>query len=113
MCIVQSLKTDADQVSHTFQLHVFAYTGINLRDSVSLFSRVIISSEQTQDLCEVCSNFFRRMGVMKLFTKRLRVFIYPKDVALPSFAIVGYPKMPLLGNVTFVQINCKGLYLTV
>ena len=50
---------------------------------------------------------------MKLFTKRLRVFIYPKDVALPSFAIVGYPKMPLLGNVTFVQINCKGLYLTV
>ena len=59
MCIVQSLKTDADQVSHTFQLHVFAYTGINLRDSVSLFSRVIISSEQTQNLCEVCSNFFR------------------------------------------------------
>ena len=59
MCIVQSLKTDADQVSHTFQLHVFAYTGINLRDSVSLFSRAIISSEQIQSLCEVCSNFFR------------------------------------------------------
>ena len=42
MCIVQCLKTDADQVYHSFQLHVFAYTGINLRDSVSLFSRVII-----------------------------------------------------------------------
>ena len=31
MCIVQSLKTDVDQESHTFQLHVFAFTGKKLK----------------------------------------------------------------------------------
>lgn len=59
MTIFLSLKTDEDRQYHTFQLHVFAYTGINLRDSVSLFSRVTISGEQVQNLQQVCSNFFR------------------------------------------------------
>ena len=45
MSIVLSLKTDTDQNPHTFQLHVFAFTAINLRDSVSLFSRITISVE--------------------------------------------------------------------
>ena len=61
MSIVLSLKTDADQESHTFKLHVhvFAYTALNLRDSVSLFSRITISGEEVQNLQKVCSNFFR------------------------------------------------------
>ncbi|KAK2562638.1 hypothetical protein P5673_014329 [Acropora cervicornis] len=59
MSIVEGVTMDDDQQSHTFKLHVFAYTGINLRDAVSLFSRVTISSEQIQSLSEVCSNFFR------------------------------------------------------
>ena len=54
-----SLKTNADQESHTFKLHVFAYTAINLRNSVSLFSRITISGEEVQNLQQVCSNFFR------------------------------------------------------
>ena len=59
MLIVLSLKTNADEESHTFKLHVFAYTAINLRDSVSLFSRITISGEEVQNLQQVCSNFFR------------------------------------------------------
>ena len=59
MYIVESLKTDEDQNVHTFKLHVFAYTGLNLRDSVSLFSRISMSSEQVQSLSQVCSNYFR------------------------------------------------------
>ena len=59
MSIVEGVTMDDDQQSHTFKLHVSAYTGINLRDAVSLFSRVTISSEQIQSLSEVCSNFFR------------------------------------------------------
>ena len=58
MLIVLSLKTNADQESHTFKLHVFAYTAINLRDSVSLFSRITISGKEVQNLQQVCSNFF-------------------------------------------------------
>lgn len=30
------------------------------------------------------------MGVMKLFTRRLKVFIFLRDVTLPSFAIEGF-----------------------
>lgn len=59
MSIVECITMDDDQQSHTFKLHVFAYTGINPRDAVSLFSRVTISDEQIQSLFEVCSNFFR------------------------------------------------------
>ena len=59
MSIVRNLKTDSDQKCHTFQLHVFAYTAIDLRDAVSLFSRVSLSNEQVQSLQKVCSNFFR------------------------------------------------------
>ena len=63
MYIVESLKTDEDQNVHTFKLHVFAYTGLNLRDSVSLFSRISMSSEQVQSLSQVCSNYFRATGL--------------------------------------------------
>lgn len=59
MSIVRNLKTDSDQKCHTFQLHVFAYTTINLRDAVSLFSRVSLSNEQVQSIQKVCSNYFR------------------------------------------------------
>ena len=58
MSIVDGVTMDDDQQSHTLKLHVFAYTGINLRDAVSLLSRVTISNEQIQSLCEVASNFF-------------------------------------------------------
>ena len=53
MLIVLSLKTNADEESHTFKLHVFAYTAINLRDSVSLFSRINISGDEVQNLQQV------------------------------------------------------------
>ena len=57
--IIDSLKTDADQTCHTCKLHVFAYRAMNLRDSVSLFSRVTLSSDEVESLGQVCSNFFR------------------------------------------------------
>ena len=46
LSIFEGVTMDDDQQSHTFKLHVF-------------FSRVTISSEQTQSLSEVCSIFFR------------------------------------------------------
>lgn len=57
--IIDRLKTDADQTCHTCKLHVFAYRAMNLRDSVSLFIRVTLSSDQVESLGQLCSNFFR------------------------------------------------------
>ncbi|CAH3167592.1 unnamed protein product, partial [Porites evermanni] len=59
MSIVKNLRMDSDQRSHTFQLHVFAHIAINLRDAVSLFSRVSISNEQVLSLQQFCSNYYR------------------------------------------------------
>ena len=59
MSIGKNLRMDSDQRSHTFQLHVFAHIAINLRDAVSLFSRVSISNEQVLSLQQLCSNYYR------------------------------------------------------
>jgi len=53
MSIVDGVTMDDDQQSHTLKLQVFGYRGTNLRDAVSLLSRVTISNEQIQSLCEV------------------------------------------------------------
>lgn len=68
MPIIQNLGTASDQQSHKFQLHVFAFKAINLRDALSLFSRVSVSNEQFQRLQQVCSNFFRAAALF-LFSK--------------------------------------------
>lgn len=59
MSIVQNLKMDSDQRSHTLELHMFAFTAINLRDAVSFFSRVSLSNEQLLGLQQFCSNYYR------------------------------------------------------
>ena len=56
---VKNLRMDPDQRSHTFQLHVFAHIAVNLRDAVSLFSRVSVSNEQVLSLKRFCSNYYR------------------------------------------------------
>ena len=59
MAIVQSLQTETAKELHVFQLHVFAYTALNLRDSVSLFSRVHLPVDQVPHLRTICSNYSR------------------------------------------------------
>ena len=68
MSIVQNLKMDSDQRSHTFKLHVFAFTAINLGDVVSLFSRVSLSNEQVLSLQQFCSNWTKDF-VIKNFSQ--------------------------------------------
>lgn len=46
MYIVESLKIDEDQNVYIFKLYVFVYIGLNLRDLVFFFSRILMLSEQ-------------------------------------------------------------------
>ena len=68
MSIVKNLRMDSDQRSHTFQSHVFAHIAINLRDAVSLFSRVSISNEQVLSLQQFCSNYYRATSLFRTST---------------------------------------------
>ena len=60
MYLIDALKMASDSARQTFSLHVFAYTGIQLRQSVSLFCRVVnINSQELVLLKNSCLNFFQ------------------------------------------------------
>ena len=40
-------------------MHVFAYIALQLRNAVSLFSRMTISDGEIQDLTVICRNYYR------------------------------------------------------
>ena len=48
---------------------------------------------------------YGKMGVMKLFTKRLQGFTFQRDVTVISFAIVGNQNKPKMKSVPFVLHN--------
>ena len=57
---IDALKKSSDSAHQTFSLHVFAYTGIQLRQSVSIFCRVVnVNSQDLLSLKNSCLNFFR------------------------------------------------------
>ena len=58
MKLVTSLALLDDQPSHLFQLHTFAVIGLNLRDAVSLFSRIKITHDELISLKNVSHNYF-------------------------------------------------------
>ena len=98
------ITMDDDQQSHTFKLHVFAYPWIHLRDAVSLLSRVTISNEQIQSLCEVCSNFFSATAL----------FLSAKPTSWTIGHIVLAHARQIhqsLGMVAFVLHNYQGKFL--
>lgn len=69
MHLIDALKKSSDSAHQTFLPHVFAYTGIQSRQSVSLFCRV--ANVNTQDLLSLknsCLNFFRAKALFPTVT---------------------------------------------
>ena len=59
MHLIDALKKSSDSAHQTFLLHVLAYTGIQLRESVSLFCRVVnVNSQDLVSLKKSCLSFF-------------------------------------------------------
>ena len=69
MHLIDALKKSSDSAHQTFLLHVFAYTGIQLRQSVSLFCRVVnVNSQDLVSLKKSCLNFFRAKALFSTVT---------------------------------------------
>ena len=69
MHLIDALKKSSDSAHQTFLLHVFAYTGIQLRQSVSLFCRVVnVNSQDLVSLKNSCLNFFRAKALFSTVT---------------------------------------------
>ena len=59
MTLLSALELEDDQPLHSFALHLFATIAVNLRDSVSIFSRITVTDEEVIRLKEVASSYFR------------------------------------------------------
>ena len=59
MFIIDSLKEVSDTERQEFALHTFAYICLQLRESVSVFCRVVnVSVSDIELLKQYCTNFF-------------------------------------------------------
>lgn len=68
MKLVTALELENDQPVHQFALHVFAVVGLNLRDAVSIFSRVKVTDEEVIKLKEVSMRYFRACALFATVT---------------------------------------------
>ena len=51
------LESPKDSLRQKFRMHVFAYIALQLRNAVSLFSRMTISDNEIQDLAVICGHY--------------------------------------------------------
>ena len=68
MKLVESLALEDDQPTHLFSLHMFAVIAVNLRDAVSLFSRINITEEELIRRREVSCKYFRGCALFSSVT---------------------------------------------
>ena len=59
MTLLSALELEDDQPVHNFALHVFSTIAVNLRDSVSIFSRIKVTDKDVTSLTGVTRNLFR------------------------------------------------------
>ena len=58
MTLIKATSCDEDDPINRLQLCAFAYVGLQLRDSVSRFSRVTVDETVVGELSESCSKYF-------------------------------------------------------
>ena len=69
MRLIDALEKSSDSAYQTFLLHVFAYTGIQLRQSVFLFCRVVnVNSQDLVSLKKSCLSFFQAKALFSTVT---------------------------------------------
>lgn len=59
MRVIKQLRCEGDSRKQRLTVAVYAYIGVRLRDSVSLFSRIEITTEQLLELRVKCKQYFR------------------------------------------------------
>ena len=75
MHLIDALKKSSDSAHQTFLVHVFAYTGIQLRQSVSLFCRVVnVNPQDLVSLKNSCFYLFRAKALFSTVRPTTRTF---------------------------------------
>lgn len=93
MLIIDTLRQPGDSKKQSFTLHVFAYICLQLRQSVSIFCRVVnINLQDLVQLKQFCSNFFKACC---LFTPSISPTIWNGGHLIPAHALDVFNKYQL------------------
>ena len=64
MGVIKQLRCEGDSRKQRLTVVVYAYIGVRLHDSVSLFSRIEITTEQLLELRVKCQQYFRANALL-------------------------------------------------
>lgn len=78
--VQELLKVNTLLKGSVLELHSLVFVGVKVRDAVSLYSRVEISTEQLKKLQILCQQFF---NVLYLFLNGINPTIWTVGVAIP------------------------------
>ena len=92
MTLIKALSCDEDDPISRLQLCAFAYVGLQLRDSVSRFSRVTIDETVVGELSESCRVYFNASA---MFLNNVTPTVWTIGYALPYHVGLLYQKFSL------------------
>lgn len=100
MILIDALKQPCDTEKQTFILHVFAYSCLQLRQSVSIFCRIVnITLQDIRELQQHCSNLLRARC---LFSKVSPTF-WTMGHIIPAHAFDVFQKYQMGLNVVSME----------
>lgn len=90
--LIKAISCDEDDPISRLQLHAFAYVGLQLRDSVSRFSRVTVDETVVGELSESCRKYFNASA---MFLNNVTPTVWTIGYAVPYHVGLLYQKFSL------------------
>lgn len=101
MLIIDSLRQPGNTEKEEFALHAFAYICLHLRESVSIFCRVVnVTAADLELLKQYCANFFKACC---LFTQSFSPTIWNVGHLIPAHVLQVFEKYQLGLNVVSME----------
>ena len=91
MFLIDSISVESDPPETKLKIATLAYCGLQLRDAVSLFSRVDITECDVAKLKKACQNFFNANSLLL----RVSPTVWTIGYAIPYHAQILYEKYGL------------------
>lgn len=101
MFFVDAISSDSDPPKTKLRIATLAYCGLQLRDAVSLFSRVETDQEEITKLKNVCQHFFNANSLLL----RVSPTVWTIGYAIPYHAQILYDKYGLGLGLNSMQGN--------
>ena len=110
MRVIKQLRCEDDSRKQRLTVLFYAYIGVRLRDAVSLFSRIEITTEQLLELRVKCQQYFRANALF--FPSMVTPTVWTLGLVVPQHAEELFKKYQQgLGTVTMEGREAKHIVL--